>query len=282
MSWPYARWERETLVIGNNHLERCLTARAGEPCLTWSFVNKETGRNYSRPQSREFCLTANGRQMTGHDFVVTHVAIHPGDPVEAIVYLSADQPAMAVELHYQVYSTYPVMRKWLLIRNRGAELLVISDLDWEDLHLLVDTPASAEVWVDYFTRREKAAAITMDDCALLVNDPWRGEGFILANEAPGPLKRLEVYAQPQRIAAGYNRDDETIFERILAPQEAFQTAACFLLTFANPIPQDVVDGDYARFVAEQLTRCDVTQVPAITMNTWVPFLFALDRVLLRQ
>lgn len=282
-SSAYARCESETLVIGNAYLERRLAARAGAPCVTISFVNKETGRDYIRPGSREFSLSANGRAMTTHDFVFERVEVHESDPTEAIVHLcTKSPPLLALELHYQVYSTHPVLRKWLVVRNHSPEMIALSDLDWEDLNLLVDTSASAEVWTDYFTRRGKAVAVTMDDCALLVNDAEHGEGFILATEAPGPLKRLEAYAQPGRIAAGYNRDDETIFECILAPNEEFQTPASFILTFANPIPQDVVDGEYARFVAERLTLCNVAQVPSITVNTWVPHLSELSRSLLLE
>jgi len=309
MPSAYARYEGQTLVIGNAYLERRLAARAAAPCVTISFVNKETGRDYIRPGSREFSLSANGRAMTTRDFVFERAEVHEGDPTEAIVHLRlkpllplsvSPPPPLSIELHYQVYSAHPVLRKWLVVRRDltgfenlsglPTEMITLSDLDWEDLNLLVDTPASAEVWTDYFTRREKAAAVTMDDCALLVNDAEHGEGFILATEAPGPLKRLEAYAQPGRIAAGYNRDDETIFERILAPSlrsgqapgEEFQTPASFILTFANPIPQDVVDGEYARFVAEQLTTCDVAQVPSITVNTWVPHLSELSRTLLLE
>jgi hypothetical protein len=279
----FARYEGETLIIGNAYLERRLAARADAPCVTISFVNKETGRDYLRPGSREFSLSANGRAMTTRDFVYQRAEIHEGDPTEAIVHLrTTSPPLLTLELHYQVYSAHPVVRKWLVVRNHGTETVTLSDLDWEDLNLLVDTPASAEVWTDYFTRREKAVAVTMDDCALLVNDNEHGEGFILATEAPGPLKRLESYAQPGRIAAGYNRDDETIFERILAPSEEFQTPASFILTFANPIPQDVVDGEYARFVEERLTICDVAQVPSITVNTWVPHLSELSPALLLE
>jgi alpha-galactosidase len=122
----------------------------------------------------------------------------------------------------------------------------------------------------------------MDDCALLVNDTEGAEGFIVASEAPGPLKRIEVYSAPGRVAVGYNSDDETIFERVLAPGEAFRTAASFILPFANPVPQDVIDGEYAQFVEDELTVCDVAQVPSITVNTWVPHLFDIHRALLLE
>jgi alpha-galactosidase len=196
------------------------------------------------------------------------------------VYLA--NPQLDLELHLEAYSAHPVIRKRLRFTNRSDQPLVLSNLHWEDLNLLVDSPSNCEVWHDYFSRRAKAVSVSMDDCVLLVKDTRLHEGFILASEAPGPLKRLEAYACGSRVAAGLNRDEETVFERVLAPGESFSTPACFLLAFANPIPQDVIDGDYARFVGERLTVCDVKRVPSISINTWEPFYTNINRDLLLQ
>ena len=269
MTWTL---ENDMLTIGNDWLERRFHARAGETFRTIAFINRQSGRDYARGASREFAFSDNGRTLTTDDFVLQSIETHQE---ETVVHL--DSPTIAVDVHFRIYADHPVIRKWLVLQNRSNARITIADLDWEAVNLLVDTPASAQVWVDYLSRREKSVVVTMDDCVLLVNDPTHAEGFIVATEAPGPLKRLEAYAQGSQIAVGYNRDDETIFERILAPGEEFQTAASFILPFANPIPQDVVDGPYARFVAEHLTVCDVAQAPTITINTWVPHLYDISR-----
>ncbi len=273
------------LVLSNSWLERRWTARVGEPFRTIAFINRKTGKDYARPGSREFSFAVNGRMVSAKDFVLQDFNLRKVlnlAKVETVVHLESAPLALELELHAETYEDHPVIRKWLVIRNRGAETVVITHLDWEVIDLLVDTPVTAEVWVDYMTRREKSAIVTMDDCVFLVNDPTHREGFIVATEAPGPLKRLEAYAAGSQVAVGYNRDDETTFERILAPGEQFQTAASFILPFANPIPQDVVDHDYARFVAEHLTVCDPAQVPTIVVNTWLPHLYDLNRELLIQ
>lgn len=273
----YARSEENRLVVGNRYLERQMVTRVGERCVTISFMNKETGREYSRQGSREFSLSINGRTITAHDLAFVNINCGEGDPAEAIVSLGSDMEGISLELHYQVFSNHPVVRKWMVVKNQGSATMTLSDLDWEDINLLVDTPATAEVWADYLTRREKSVTVTMDDCLVLVNDTIHHEGFVFATEAPGPLKRLQVYALPGRIAAGYNRDDETIFERILEPGEELSSPASFILTFANPVPQDVIDAEYARFVEEKLTICNVGRVPTITINTWVPHGTNIDR-----
>lgn len=84
MPSAYARCEGEVLIIGNAYLERRLAARADAPCVTISFVNKETGRDYIRPGSREFSLSANGRAMTTRDFMYQCAEVNEGDPTEAI------------------------------------------------------------------------------------------------------------------------------------------------------------------------------------------------------
>ncbi|MBI5030854.1 MAG: alpha-galactosidase [Chloroflexi bacterium] len=290
----YAHHDGSSLLIGNRWVERAFSARVGEPFITSSFVNKtsnrdyvRTDRDYARAGSREFCFSIDGNEITGNDFALERIEIHDErDPIEIVAHLqtkelkensqSSPSSLISLDLHFLIYSDHPVIRKWLVIENRGDQTIHVTDLDWEDLQLLVDSAASAEVWSDYFTRRNKSIIVTMDDCALLVNDTLHHEGFILATEAPGPLKRMNVYGQPGRIAIGLNRDDETIFERVLAPGEKFQTPASFILPFAHPIPQDVIEHEYAHFVEKYLTVCDVAQVPTISLNTWVPFLSHLD------
>lgn len=276
MMTAFAKWESGVLVIGNTQVERRYDARVGAALRTYAFINRETGRDYARAGSREFGFAIDGRKLTTDDFALERVeTVEDPTAARAVAYLR--RAGMAVEVRLEAYAAHPVIRKWLVLRNTGTARLVVRDLDWEVVNLLVATRATAEVWFDYFSRRDKAAVVTMDDCAFLVNDAERQEGFILATQAPGPLKRLEAYAQDEQIAAGYNRDDETVFERILDPGEAFQTAASLILTFAGPIPQDVVDDAFARFCTEELTACDVARVPTVTINTWVPHFRNIER-----
>ncbi len=277
----YARRDVDALCIGNGWVERRFSARVGAPFLTTAFLNKISNREYWRPGGREFRFSVDGREISGENFALECVEVHE-QPAAVEIRAHLRRAALWVELHARVYRDHPVIRKWLVIENRDDALLHITDLDWEELRLLVETPASAEVWSDYLTRRDKSAVVTVDDCALLVNDCVHREGFIIATEAPGPMKRLDVYGQPGRVAVGLNRDDETIFERVLASGESFTTPASFILPFVNAIPQDVVDGDYARFVERHLTICDVARVPTITVNTWMPHLFDIDRALLLE
>ncbi len=282
MKSPYARHDHETIILGNDWLERRIAARTGEPSRTVSFVNKRTGRDYARLHSCEFSFAWDGRETDAGDFSFARAKVKQGDPIHAILFLHGNDSLPDLEMHFQVFADHPVLRKWLVIMNRSERMVTLSDLNWEDLHLLVDTPASVDVWTDYFTRREKSVSLTMDECALLVNDREHHEGFIVATEAPGPLKRIEAYAQPGRIAVGYNRDDETVFERVLAPGESFTTPASFILPLANSIPQEVIDNEYACFVADHLTVCDVARIPSVTVNTWQPFGVNIDRELLRE
>lgn len=275
-----AVWKEDSLALGNRWLQRRWTASVDETLRTSAFLNRQTGRNYARWPCREFSFSANGQSVTTEDFVLSAIDVRPGDPARAVARLRGQVLPLEVEIHLEVYADHPVLRKWMVLRNRGAQTVTLRELNWEDIGLLVDTAATAEVWSDYLTQRAKSVVVSMDDGVLLVNDPLHREGFIVASEAPGPLKRMEAYAEPGRIAVGYNRDDETVFERLLRPGEEFTTAASFLLPFARPIPQDAVDNEYARFVGERLTLCDVAQVPSIVVNSWIPFLFDIRRDLL--
>ncbi len=271
----------DLLVLSTPRLERRWSARAGQPFRTVALFNRQSGRDYARPGSREFSFAVNGRMVSAFDFVLRDFnSAKAGTIRKVVVNLLSASLGLEIELHAQVYDDHPVIRKWLVIRNASAGTIAITHLDWEVVNLLVDSHATAEVWVDYMTRREKSATVTMDDCVFLIHDSTHGEGFIVATEAPGPLKRLEAYAAGSQIAVGYNRDDETTFERILLPGEQFQTAASFILLYADPVPQDVVDDTYARFIAEHFTICDPARVPTIVVNTWLPHLYDLNRELL--
>ncbi|OLC58800.1 MAG: hypothetical protein AUH85_00145 [Chloroflexi bacterium 13_1_40CM_4_68_4] len=271
------------IVIGNDSVERRVSAGTGGRCTTTALINKRTGRDYIRAPSLEFSLSLDGVRLDASDFTVENVETSArSDRAVAALHLRSEQPPLEVELQLLCYANHAVIRKRLVITNRDTLAHTIADLDWENLELLIDSPAATEVWLDHFTRREKSALINMDDCALLVRDVALGEGFIISNEAPGPLKRIEVYARDRRVAVGYNRDDETIFERVLAPGESVKTPAAFILTFATRVPQDAIDREYGAFVAEHLTACDPRRVPSITINTWQPHEFAIDRALLLE
>ncbi len=69
----YARRTHNTLIIGNQWMERRFAARVGEPFLTAAFVNKLSSRDYSRPGGREFCFSVDGRAVSGADFNLAKV-----------------------------------------------------------------------------------------------------------------------------------------------------------------------------------------------------------------
>src|SRR5512146_2409693 len=115
MADALAVWQNDMLVMRNHWLERGFRARVGEPFRTTTFVNRQSGKDYCRPDTREFAFAVNGQMVTAGDFLLQRVEIWQGDPVEAVAFLQAG--ALAVDIHLQVYRNHPVLRKWITIRN---------------------------------------------------------------------------------------------------------------------------------------------------------------------
>src|SRR5512142_3409643 len=136
MADAVAVFENDTLILRNSWLERAFHARVGEPFRTASFINRQSGRDYARPASREFGFSVNGETWTTDDLRVSRIETHYGDPIEAMAL--CESPTIAVDVHLQIYARHPVVRKWLVIRNRGTGPVYIAGLDWEAVNLVVE------------------------------------------------------------------------------------------------------------------------------------------------
>lgn len=165
----YAGEENGVLVIGSSLIERRVKARVGASCRTVALLNKLTKRNYQRAPARELAFSVDGRPYGADDLRVVDVQGDSAtDPVTATVRLRAIGMPLELDLRYAIHRAHSVVRKDLVFTNRGDALLTISNLDWADLELLIDTHASAAVWVDHFTRRAKSTAVSMERAAVLV------------------------------------------------------------------------------------------------------------------
>jgi len=263
------------LRLRNSFLQRSFERRRGV-FRTSELLNLSSGTNLIVSESPEFSLMMSGRPLTTQDFVCESCIASRGARRKQLeVRLAGDE--LEIDLHYELFDEHPVVRKWMVLRNRSDSDLVASDLAWEKLGLRVSRLRREDVWTYYFTRRSKASAVDMDDCAICVNDESREEGFIIANEAPGCMKRFEIYTEGDMVSAMLNRSDETPFERVLPPEAEFKTPECFLLPYAGRKWQDVVDCEYRRFVEEHLTIMKPSKLPSVIYNNWYPFEGNVDR-----
>ncbi|GGD88907.1 glycoside hydrolase family 36 protein [Paenibacillus nasutitermitis] len=173
-----------------------------------------------------------------------------------------------IELTYAAYHDVPVIRKWLAIRSQYPSPFRLEYMTWEDIKLIPGD--GRQVYHRFFTAASAWAEDTMDESAMAAFWPERGVGVIVATEAPGAMKRLELFKDGDRARVSYNFDEETVFEWALREGETFETDASFLLPFGGSV-QDAVDGPFRAFVAGKLAIVKAADVPTFTVNTWETF-----------
>ncbi len=263
----YRTWK--LLELDNGFVRRSFRVRR-RVFRTSEFLNLSSGTNLVVSESPEFSLSISGKTVTTEDFRYTGFS-ESGDANRNELEIALAGEDLEITLHYEIYRKYPLVRKWMILRNLSKSDLVITDLCWEKLNLRVSGEMMEDVWTYYFTRKSKSAAVDMDDCAICVNDESKMEGFIIANEAPGCMKRLEVYQEGNTVSAMFNRSEETPFERILSPGENFKTPESFILLYSGKKWQDVIDQEYHKFIEEHLTLMDASDLPSLIFNNWYPF-----------
>ena len=277
----FCYFEKDVLVLENEHLRRSFKIGLDGRFRTIELVDQKSGSNLISQPGPEFELSANGDVLTADSF--RYVGYRTAGDVgrkELIVELEAK--GLCVSLHYEIYADHPLVRKWLTVTNRERKRTVLTDFAWEKLNLRVSEGREEEVWSYYFTRRGRMAVVNMDDCAIVVDDPKLRRGFILASEAPGCMKRFEIYWKGDAVSVMFNNNEETIFERILDPGETFKSPESFILVYSDMKWQDVVDGPYRCFVEGHLTQMDPNALPSVIVNNWHPFLGKINREILLE
>ncbi len=127
-----------------------------------------------------------------------------------------DLDGIFVEVNYEIYTGYPVVRKWITFLNKGKQWTKISDLMLENRplkerfsHVTLLTPNSRG----------------LDPSILAYGDSSCSEGVISVNEAPSKLRHLGIDG-----VSGYDPD---LFEWVIGPGESFVSDPVFLYAFSG-------------------------------------------------
>ncbi len=184
---------------------------------------------------RQFRFVANSRAYTGTPDAFTLVKAEENTDSAGARHLDVDlssrDGALAVMLYYILPAGATGIRQFLAIRNRTAKQLTLSDLSIACEPIAPAQPAYLLAFGGYgespgeilFTGRA-------DDVAILLENARTGDGVAVLSELPGVLRRTEVgvigkwsHWKPG-VVAMYDTDLFS-FERTLAPNETFTTAA---------------------------------------------------------
>jgi alpha-galactosidase len=218
----------------------------------------------------------------GQVFDLTNVAItqpHPGTQRVVIRSRSLKDPLLAgvsVNLLYEVYEGYPVIRKWVEIHNNSANWLKLDNLLTDNLKLCDGFARDAEL-----TPSERGATSSI----LAFSQADNTKGVIIASEVPSALRVITEHG-----ASGYNPE---FFEWVIGPAESFVSEPTFLFGFngeviktasAESLPLDrAVEGRFRDFLGEHLGISPAhARIAAPLWCSWTNFGHRIDDALIRE
>lgn len=271
-------------TIGNDQIKRVVTFSENTGLYTGQLSDLATHADYVKPddlllaRAPEFSFHCEGHLYLGasSDFSLIgaeNAKLPHGDSLT--VHLQTKRIPLLVDVTYQVFDGQPAIRKHLLFKNTGAAPLRISHLSIEAIAPSLGNSDEVTLNSQYGSLpRETFYTGRSEDAGLLVANSRTGSGFAILTEVPGYMKRTEIsaWSNPRHVQVGALYDTDLMpFERSLAPQQAFTTAAVSLVLFRN--------GDGFRdphwvlpsYTSKVLLRRISSQGAPWIYNTWVPF-----------
>lgn len=218
----------------------------------------------------------------GECFDLTNVTVttpQPGVQRLMVRARSLKDPVLAglsVNLVYEVYAGFPVIRKWVEIHNNSANWLKLDNLLIDDIKLDKGFAQGLPL-----TPSERGATASIIAFAQTNNS----RGVIVASEVPSALRTISAQG-----ASGYNPE---FFEWVIGPAESFVSEPTFLYGFsgeviktpsAESLPLDrAVEGGFKEFLREHLGISPAqTRIPAPLWCSWSNFGPLLTDAIVRE
>jgi hypothetical protein len=181
---------------------------------------------------------------------------------------------VVVELNYEVYDGFPVIRKWSLVRNGSSRWLKLERLLTEDLQLAT------------LTRKSLAASLFgVQPSVVAFEGPGSAYGLIAASEVPSALRAIT-----DQGAMGYA---PALFEWVLGPGEEFASEPVFYYGYSGAVtptassvstPLDrALEGHYSEFLHKHIGIAAASApIHGPQWMTWAYFYDKIDDKLVRQ
>ncbi len=187
---------------------------------------------------------------------------------------SATLEGVRLEMIYEVYDGFAAVRKWVKVRNGGAQWLRLDRMVIDDIHLTA------------LTRKPLAAAMFGVQPSVVAFEAQGGTaGLIAASEVPSALRSIS-----EQGAMGYAAG---LFEWVLGPGEEFESEPVFYFGYSGEVratlagastPLDrAVEGRYMEFVRRVIgIAADKAPFHGPQWLTWAFFYDKIDDPLIRQ
>jgi alpha-galactosidase len=285
----------DSIVLANDKVVRKLNISEGN-FYTSSFKSLESGTDYAQSGSLEFSFAVDGEQLSGGKgnqlFLTRDVQIVTRDDGQTLRLLlqgikGSKAENISLFLVYELYDNFPVVRKHLEIVNSRGKEIALTNLETETLNLLPGTNYLCDVYAQFGNYQTKIPySGNFNDAAVLLHNPGNDLGLIIGNEAPGVMKKLDIYKNSHFVvSAGMNRIDEPFpFKKYLKPGDNFITPSVFIYLVKTPVWQDAFEGLFSDFVRAKLgIRLFMhNQPPFILYNTWRPFRSNINEKVIKE
>ena len=200
---------KKTFLLRNNLFKREILAdEKHHNFYTIVFKDSLSDYNYIVSGSQEFYFKLNGSDVsgnTGHWDYTEHI-IYEGKNNAKILTVTLKGLRQSItenlilNIHYEIYPDMPVVRKWMVIKNTRDKEIKITDLEWENLKMMMTLPewrpgfsCMSQVYAHYGqTMFHPPYKGSSEDPALLVFKDDVQRGYILGNESPAIQKHIDV------------------------------------------------------------------------------------------
>lgn len=254
----------DALRISANQTDSMETTEDARPDVSWVEPRTFSGSNWA--------ATFN------HLGTVVH-SPRPGVTqwiVRARALDDATLAGLCVNVFYEVYEGYPVIRKWCEIRNNSAAWIKIDNLVIDDIRIAPAFGSRAPLTPGEYGAGPSIIAFSTSE---------RTQGIIVASEVPSALRRIEEHG-----ASGYAPD---YFEWVIGPAEHFASDPTFIYGFhgevfdtpsARSFPLDrAVEGGFKAFLHEHLGIAPAQlEIPAPQWATWSNFAHLVTGDIVRE
>lgn len=262
----YLNIENNSFKIGNDLIERELIIDNGIS-YTKGLINKLTNTNLIKGISREFEFKINSKSYLNTDFkYVGYEILDLFDTKRLSIKLQSKDKILMVKMCYEVYIGYAITRKWMEISNNSDKEIKISDLAWEKLSFI--SSGHWDIYHNYLSQESKSVSVVMKDCVIAAHDNEKNEGFIVATEAPGVFKQIELFKEDDYLSVMFNNFYQTIFEKYMIPGEVFKTPESFILLYKNENYNNVIDDEFMNFLKNKLIKTECEKIPSVTWFSW--------------
>jgi len=281
VSAAFAKWTKTELTLNNGIVQRIIQLPSTEGNFFTTSYKPVTGEfRYFQPTNTEFQFEVNGITYSGKSDwslleVKTITDSREGDGA-AVTLVSSDKK-IELTLKYLLYPNLPVIRKSLIVRNLGKEVVSLESVDVEKFNVTSYWATTFSCIYSDYGRRKSIGPYegNLQDALVIVhNMDWKS-GIVIGNEASGVMKRTSVFWEAPEICSGLTHKNARFpFRKWISPQESFETPQVFTMVYNNlKDPEEILNTAVPDFIRKHMgiRLSELKEKPTFVYNTWHPF-----------